>query len=145
MHTSPHTLRILAAIIWLGGSVVLSLKGGSLLTEADTHRPDHPWIRYAGIGGIVVGIFKGIFLFYRAGMKNLHRIASLRQPRVWEFYRPKFFLFLFTMIILGSILSRLAQGNFVFLLSVAALDISIATALLTSSLVFFRDFGRLPE
>jgi len=140
-YTSPRILRILAAIVWIGGSVVLILKGGSLLVEADTHKPGHPWTWYAGTGGIFIGMIKGAFIFYQAGKRNLQRIAGLHQPRIWQFYRPQFFLFLLAMITFGTILSRLAHGNFVFLLSVATLDITIATALLTSSLVFFRKFS----
>jgi len=138
-------LRILAAIVWLGGSVVLTLKGGDLLAEADTHRPGHPWTWYAGILGIGIGSLKGIFIFYRIGKKNLRRIASLSNPRIWQFYRPEFFLFLFCMIILGILLSRLAAGNYTFLIFVAALDLSIATSLLTSSVVFLRYRKIIPE
>lgn len=141
MHTSPHVLRFLAAVVWLGGSVALTLKGSSLLMDADIHRPGHPWTWYAGITGIAAGIIKGIFLFYRAGKKNLRRIFTLKRPRIWQFYRPKFFLFMFSMILLGKLLSFLAEGNFGFLLFVAALDLSIATALLVSFVVFFRQYS----
>ena len=139
-HTSPQILRILAAIVWMGGSIALALKGSALLAEADQHRPDHPWVWYAGIAGIAAGILKGIFLFHKAGVKNLKRIFSLQQPRIWEFYRPRFFLFMFSMIILGRLLTMLATGKFAFLLFVAALDISIATALAGSFMVFFRKY-----
>lgn len=139
-YTSPHTLRILAAMIWMGGSVALALKGSSLLAEADQHRPGHPWVWYAGIAGIAAGLLKGIFLFYKAGVKNLKRIFSLQKPRIWEFYRPRFFLFMFTMIMLGRLLTMLATGKFAFLLFVAALDLSIATALASSFMVFFRKY-----
>jgi len=42
------------------------------------------------------------------------------------------------MIVLGATLSRLAHNNFPFLISVAVLDISIATALLLSSHLFWK-------
>jgi len=124
----------------MGGSVALALKGSSLLAEADQHRPGHPWVWYAGIAGIAAGLLKGIFLFYKAGVKNLKRIFSLQKPRIWEFYRPRFFLFMFTMIMLGRLLTMLATGKFAFLLFVAALDLSIATALASSFMVFFRKY-----
>jgi len=41
------------------------------------------------------------------------------------------------MILLGATLSRIAQGNYISLISVAALDISIGTALLLSSKEFW--------
>ena len=42
------------------------------------------------------------------------------------------------MIGTGMALSRMAHGNYVFLLSVAVLDVAIATALLSSSVVFWK-------
>jgi hypothetical protein len=51
------------------------------------------------------------------------------------------------MIIFGATVSRLAHGNYVFLLGVAILDIGIGTALLGSSVVFWRQraFSRWPR
>jgi len=51
------------------------------------------------------------------------------------------------MIATGATLSRLAHGNFAALLSVAALDIALATALLSSSVIFWTHglFGRRTE
>ncbi len=42
------------------------------------------------------------------------------------------------MILLGAVLSRMAHGHYAFLIGVAALDFSIAMALLGSSYVFWQ-------
>jgi hypothetical protein len=50
------------------------------------------------------------------------------------------------MIAAGASLSRLAQGSYPFLISVAVLDLAIAVALLGSSIVYWqqRAFARQP-
>jgi len=60
-------------------------------------------------------------------------------------FRPGFLVFLALMIVTGATLSGLAQGNHSFLLAVAILDISVATALLGSSGVFWKQRAFDPE
>ena len=68
----------------------------------------------------------------------LRQIEKLAEPKIWQFFRPVFFMFLFLMILAGAALSRLAHGNYFLLLCIAALDLTIATALLGSSYVFWK-------
>ena len=42
------------------------------------------------------------------------------------------------MILVGAAISKIAHGNYLLLLAVAALDLTIATALLGSSYVFWE-------
>ncbi|MCP4642001.1 MAG: hypothetical protein GY851_16280 [bacterium] len=135
---SLRTLNILAAVVWYIGGVVLLTKAGSLLLEARALQPDGAGLWIAPALGLVAGALKARFLFSKACVKNLARIASLENPKLWQFYRPGFFLFLAAMIILGATLSRLAHGNYGFLLGVGALDLSLSVALLGSSVVFWR-------
>ncbi len=88
--------------------------------------------------GIAVGLIKTRYIFLKSCRKNMARIDALITPRVWEFYRVQFFFALFMMMVLGATLSRLSQGNHTFLVTVAILDISIGTALLVSSKVFWE-------
>ncbi len=135
---SARTLRILAAALWYTGGVILLLKGGSLLHEAAGIHPGGmgPWT--AAACGFLIGGLKARFLFSHSCRKNLERIAALESPKLWQCYRPGFFLFLAAMIALGATLSHLAHGNYNFLLAVATLDLSIAIALLASSIVFWK-------
>jgi len=137
--TSHRTLKILAVLIWLIGGVMLIRKGGELIVEAYTLNPASLGIWFAIALGFVLGGLKAKYLFRKACQRNLIRIDALEQPKLWQFYRPQFFLFLTLMIVVGAILSRLAHGNYPFLLSVATLDTSIATALLGSSIVFWQE------
>lgn len=136
---SHRTLNLLAAAVWYAGAIVLALKAGSLLREAAGLNPGGiaPWVVVPC--GIAIGGLKARFLFTRFCRKNLKRIAALDRPRPWQFYRPRFFLFLATVIAFGASLSRLAQGNYPFLLGVALLDITIAVALLGSSFVYWEE------
>ncbi len=137
--TSHRALKILAALLWLIGGVMLIRKGTELLIEAYALNATPLWMGFAFILGFLFGGLKAKYLFSKACRKNLIRIDGLKQPKIWQFYRPGFFLFLAAMIALGATLSRVAHGNIPFLLSVATLDISLATALLGSSLVFWQE------
>ncbi|MCP4141504.1 MAG: hypothetical protein GY755_14675 [Chloroflexi bacterium] len=139
LKTSHRTLKILALLIWLIGGVMLVRKASELLLEAHALRSTSPWVWIAIVAGILLGSLKAKYLFRKACKKNLARIDALQEPKFWQFYRPNFFFFLALMIGTGATLSRLAHGNFPFLLGVATLDLSIATALLGSSPVFWQE------
>ena len=135
---SPRTLKILAAVLWYSGAIILLTKGTSLLLEADSLQPGRNWTWMTIIMGLSIGWLKVKFIFSRACQKNLARIALLSSPKIWQFYRPGFLWFLVAMIILGSTLSRMAHGNYPFLIAMVTLDFSLATALFGSSHVFWR-------
>jgi hypothetical protein len=138
MTVSRRTLKILAAVVWYVGGVVLFLKAGSLLVEANALRPGAHWLLFAVAAGALIGGVKARFIFNRSCRKNLARIDALSDPRIWLFFRPWFFFFLLLMIATGATLSRTAHGNYPFLIGVAVLDFAIGTALLASSYVFWR-------
>lgn len=132
-------MRIVAGIVWYTGAIVLMLKGGSLLFAVNEIRPGGPWPWLAIATALAIGGLKTKLLFANACRKNLDRIAALKRPRIWHAFRPGFYVFLATMVLLGASLSRLAQDNYPWLLLVAILDLSIAVALLISSRVFWQD------
>lgn len=138
MDSSPRTLKLLAAVLWYVGGVVLLAKGISLLGQAIALRNDVIWPIVAVVVGFSVGCIKVRYLFSRACRKNLARIEALPRPQLWQFYRPGFLLFLMAMILLGRYLSESAQGHYGGLLAVATLDLSLATALLGSSYIFWQ-------
>ena len=138
LSVSALTLNILAAMVWYVGGIVLLLKAGSLLVEARMLNPVPFWPWFAVGIGLAVGGIKAKFLFSKSCQKNIYRIAGLDNPKIWQFFRPGFFVGLALMITLGASLSRLAQGNYPFLIAVAALDLTIAVALLGSSYVFWK-------
>lgn len=135
---SKRSLKILAAIVWYVGGIVLSAKGGSLLVEADALRPEAGWPWIGAAAGLSIGGLKAGFLFNKSCQKNLDRIAALDRPKIWQFFRPEFLAILVVMIMVGATLSRLAHNNYYFLIGVAILDIGIAVALIASSYVFWK-------
>ncbi len=136
--TSARSVKILAAIVWCIGGGVLLWKGSSLLTEADALNPQSIWPWAVGAIGVAIGGVKARYLFSKACRKNLRRIDALERPRLWQCFRPRFFLFLAAMIAIGATLSRLAHGSYGFLIGVAILDLSIGTALLGSSFIHWQ-------
>jgi hypothetical protein len=135
---STRTLNIIAAFVWYVGSIVLLLKGGSLLIEAHLLRTGLDWPWLAALAGLFIGGLKAKFLFSKICEKNLARIGALDQPKIWQFFRPGFFVFLIIMILVGATLSRLSHNNYTFLIGMAILNLSIAIALLGSSYVFWK-------
>ena len=129
---------MLAAIIWYGGSFILLWKAWELLHQATIIRPGDglPWVAF--MIGVAIGILKARFLFTRVCRKNLHRIESLRRPKIWQCYRKQFFIFLVLMVFIGIVLSTWSQNRYEMLLGVAALDLSIGVALLISGYAFWN-------
>jgi len=140
MKTTKGVLKVLAAAVWLGGGVVLLLKGHSLIREALEIDPRGlwPWLAYPA--GLLLGGLKGLTVFSRRCQKNLARIETLDRPWVWQFYSPLFFAALAAMITAGAALSRMAHGHYVSLIAVGSLDMTLATALFSSSSHYFQLF-----
>ena len=135
---SARTLKIFSAVVWYGGAISLIFKGGRLLAEAFALQPESAWPWGVVVGGVVFGGLKARYFFSRVCEENLLRIESLERPKIWQFFRGRFFFFLMIMIVLGISLSRWAHHRYVFLLYVAALDLSIGVALVGSSYMFWK-------
>ena len=105
MTTTPRVLNILAAAVWIIGGLVLLVKSGSLLAEARHLQSAWLWPGVAAIIGLVVGGIKARFIFRKSCHKNIRRIANLPNPRLWQFFSPRFFVFLALMITVGATLS----------------------------------------
>jgi hypothetical protein len=140
MTASIRTLNILAATVWYVGGIVLLIKGFSLLVEAYSLKPEQYWPWLAVAVGPVIGSIKGKFIFRKSCLKNLARINALNQPRIWQFFKPWFFVVLAIMISFGATMARMAhiQHNYYFLIAVAIVDIDIGIALLWSSYIFWK-------
>ena len=139
LDTSYRTLKLLAALVWYIGGVVLLWKGVGQLERAMDVKAAFAWPALAVVAGMLVGSLKIRYIFVHACRKNLARIMALPRPRIWQFYRSGFFLFMFMMIMLGRYLSQSAEGHYVGLLAMAILEISLGIALLGSSYVFWQE------
>jgi hypothetical protein len=137
-YSSRRFLKLLAALVWYSGAFVLSFKSSRLLLEAYKIRPEQVWIYLAVLGGLMIGAIKAKYLFKRLCFKNLKRIDAIEEPKLWHFYRKRFFFFLLAMILLGSFISHLAHGSYPTLLTMAVIEVSLATALLGSSTCFWK-------
>jgi len=131
-------LKVLAAVFWYFGGIILSLKGGSLLLEAKSIKPELGWLWQIVALAMILGGLKARYIFSKSCQKNLDRIAGLTRPRIWQFFSLRFFLALTLMILAGSTLSYMAHDNFPMLIAVAFIDISIAMALLVSSYKYWK-------
>lgn len=142
MSTSPTILKLLAALVWYCGVVVLVIKSSKLFFASKVSGANPALVAAAVSTAIIVGWVKGWTMFSRICLRNLQRIDSLKQPKIHQFYRPRFFFFLALMITLGATLGRMAQGNTYFLLGLATLELSVGTALFVSSFTFFKQKSR---
>ena len=136
MKIRRQTLKKLAALVWLTGVAVLLIKSSRLFMDAHGCGAGPAVLAVSVSAGVIIGWVKARFMFETICMKNLTRIDSLEHPRIWQFYRKRFFVFLFLMISLGRYLSAVSQGNRFLLLSLAVTELSIAVALGLSSRCF---------
>ena len=127
MIVSHLTLIIMAAFVWYSGGIALLLKSGGLVKGAYLIDSQSMWTFLAPLLGAIAGLIKGKFIFSKSCKKN-----------VWQCFRPGMLLFLAIIIPTGAFMSRSAAGNYTFLCFVAALDLSIAFALLSSSIFFWK-------
>lgn len=137
LRTSKKVLVILAALVWYIGAVMLFRGGLDLVAQAREMRPDSAWHWLFIVLGIIMGVIQARTLFTRSCQKNIQRISELKDPRLWEFYSPGFFLALAGMISAGILLDILSQGDYFFMLLVAGLDIALTISLLGSSYVYW--------
>ena len=138
LNTTSLTLKRLAALVWYIGVVVLLIKSAGLFLKADGDGASSLLVILAILSGLVMGWIKAKYLFIKVCNRNLKRINDLKQPMLWQFYRIRFFVFLGLMISLGTYLSKLAQGDYLMLIALGVVELSIATALLVSSHCFWK-------
>jgi len=128
-----------AAFIWFCGGVVLVIKGCVMLKAAFALDPLMLWVVVTSAVGIIVGLIKAKFIFIHALKKNIKRIGNLSLPVYpWQCYRVGFFIFLAVVITLSKFMTSWSEGHFVYILLIAALDLSIATALLSTGFLFWQ-------
>lgn len=135
--TKKH-LIIISALIWYSGSISLLIKSVSLLKSAHSIYPSLMIPLLALVTSLVIGFFKGKYIFVKSCRKNVKRINELQKVKPWLFFKPSFIIALVIMITSGATLSRLAEGNYPALLAVAILDLTISTALFYSSFVYWE-------
>ena len=143
MKTSKKILVILAAIVWYVGGVMLFRSGYELIRTAISMREVEYWPWIFILMGIILGVIQAMTIFTRACRKNIKRISQLEDPKMWQFFRPTFFLALGIMITTGVLLDHYSKGSYFFMLGVAALDFALTISLLGSSHVFWTQ--RIPE
>ena len=139
LRTSSKTLILLAGIVWYVGGLMLFRGGLELLLQALELRAWSAWHSAFLAAGILLGIVQALTIFNRSCRKNIQRIRNLEEPRLWQFFRPGFFLALAVMIASGIALDHFARGNYFFMLAVASLDFALTISLLGSSYVFWTD------
>jgi len=122
---------------------MLFRSGLELIIQTREFKSDILWPLIIITLGIALGIIQVLFIFRHSCRKNLQRINQLEDPRLWQFYRPGFFLALAIMITSGILMDHYAQGHYFFMLGVAALDFALTISLLGSSYVFWTDFKHI--
>jgi hypothetical protein len=135
---SHRVLKGLAGLVWLIGGGILMIKGAELLLEAADLLDGGLWPWLGFPAGLLLGYLKAVTLFRPSCEKNLSRINHLENPRVWQFFSPRFFLSLLLMISAGAALSQIAHGHGLLLVLVGVLDLSISSALLLSFPAYLR-------
>jgi len=106
-----NTLVKLAAIVWFAGVIILLIKSSGIFIETISKGTPIVWVVIAVLFGLILGLVKAKILFIRICKKNIKRIQALKSPKIWQFYRTRFFFFLFCMILFGNYAYDLARQN----------------------------------
>jgi len=138
----PEILVKLAALVWYSGVMILWGKSISMIIEAAALGSGPEWAGSAVLSGLGLGLVKSKYLFSGICKKNITRIYTLQTPKIWQFYRTRFYFFLALMIGGGNWAYGLAQGRAGLLLSLAVLEISVATALFVSGKWFYKNWNQ---
>ena len=136
--TSHTTLVKYAAFIWFVGVVVLTTKSGNLFLEARQNNVQTHWIILSILLGLALGGIKGKYFFIKICNNNIARITRLKNPKIWQCYRIRFYFFLGLMVTLSSHTYSFAEGNGITLLLLGIVELSVGTALLVSSSCFWK-------
>ncbi len=132
------TLKTLALLVWYIGFIALSLKSYKLFNEAYSLNNNLTYLILFLSVGLLLSLLKTKYIFIKSCQKNLERINNLKNPKIWQFYRMGFFIFLLGVISLGAFLSHMASGDYYLLVSVGIIDMALALALFFSSFEFFH-------
>jgi hypothetical protein len=131
-------LKKLALVVWYSGFIALALKSYTLFKEAYALNSNLYLMGLFLLLAFLLALLKTKYIFIKSCKKNLERIEGLENPRFWNFYRKRFFLFLAIVISLGAFLSRWASGDYSALIAVAVIDMALSLALFFSSFLFWK-------
>jgi hypothetical protein len=138
MSVRKKTLKILAGFVWYTGFLALMVKSLKLFSEAYSLNSNIESLMGTLLFTFILVALKTKYIFIKTCQKNLNRIDALENPKVWEFYRVRFFLFLISMIGLGAYLSSISHGNYWFLMGIGVLDMSVGLSLFISGFIFWK-------
>lgn len=110
-----------------------------MLKEANKLTENFGIIIIVLILAFVLGLIKNKYIMSKFCLNNLKRISEINSPKVHQFFSPGFFFALTLMILAGISFSKFAFGNYSFMLAIGGLDLALSTALLTSSVIFYRE------
>ena len=136
---SKNNLIYIAGSIWLMTGAFLIYRGSHLyqLAVSEQHSTQLNII-VSVLAGLIIGAIKGRFILSKTAGRNLNRIQSLEPPiKVHQVFTKSFYGFIFGMMLLGVLLRTMNEylGGY---LVVAAIYCGIGTALIVSSLVYWR-------
>lgn len=145
-------LYFFAAVIWICGAVACGDLASKCLGNAkrkmDSDSPGDIkiWLWAVVITfGLVLGVLLAYFFFSRICFINIHRIAQLEKPRLWDSYRLRFYLFLIVFDGTSIVLTEYYVKDVVSYLVMGCIDLAICCALSLSSLVFFVEYRSFSE
>ena len=101
INVSNNTLKIVSALVWITGGIILFYKGYMMLKQANTILFNIELISAVMVTAFIIGLLKNKYLMTPFTVKNLERIQRLDQPKIIQIFEPIFFFYLALMIITG--------------------------------------------
>lgn len=132
----------LAALVWLVGVLATGETGTNLLVDAQRRYDNKDmWIVYTCWAlSVAVGLTFAHLLFVPIFKKNLVRILALEDPRIYQFFRMRFWFML--IFFDGSIylVTKLFAKDELSHALIGALDFSVCVSLSVSGFLYFTEW-----
>ncbi|NGX46053.1 MAG: hypothetical protein K940chlam2_01235 [Chlamydiae bacterium] len=131
MYLRKQTLIFIAGAVWLIVGSALLAKGVTLILSVGVLKT----LLLYTFAGLVLGVLKGRFAFFRSAMRTINRLVAMEGPiRLTQLYRIQDMLLIAAMVALGRLLHLVHCPSSIH----GFIDVAVGVGLIFGSVVYFR-------
>ena len=131
MYVKKQTLIFIAGAVWLIVGSALLAKGVALILSVGALKT----LLLYTFAGLVLGVLKGRFAFFRSAMRTINRLMPMEGPiRLTQLYRIQDILLIAAMVALGRLLRLVHCPSGIH----GLIDVAVGVGLVFGSVVYFR-------
>lgn len=135
------TLYVTASVIWLLGAFATAADGVKHFTQAKDKGATHGQMAATLISSLLLGLVFGYFGFCLLVNRNIDRLGKLENPKWWECFRARLWVFLIifdggTLYLFDNVAQGGSSTDIVWQLIFSGFDYCVALGLLVSFFVY---------